>query len=282
MDYRGEALVPLLEQDVRDQTGRLVTELGVEAIAVGFLWSFKNPAHELRAREIVWELFPDIEVTLSHEVYPVIREHERWMTALLNAFVQPAVSRYIDRVETELRQRGLNGRLSFFQGLGGTISPRDARRFPLFLLGSGPAGGVMGAKALARELDRPNVICADMGGTSFDTALIEAHGVRIEKRRALGQLETGLNAIDVISIGAGGGSIAWIDSRGVPQVGPASAGSSPGPACYGRGGTQPTVTDAMLLLGYIDRGDYLGGRFPLMSRPLQRLSRGWPSSWAGR
>ena len=171
--------------------------------------------------------------------------------------------RYIEQVEAELRGRGLRGRLSFFQGLGGTIAPGDARRYPIFLLGSGPVGGVMGANALALELGVENVLCADMGGTSFDASLIEANEVRIEKRRVLGQLDTGLNMVEVVSIGAGGGSVAWIDARGVPQVGPQSAGSLPGPACYGRGGSEPTVTDALLVLGYIDPDDYLGGRHRL-------------------
>ena len=263
IDYRGEALVALAEDDVHEAARFLLEEKQVDAIAVGFLWSFRNPAHELRAREIIAGIDPETPVSLSHEVFPVIREHERWTTALLNAFVQRDAVRYIEQVEAELRGRGLRGRLSFFQGLGGTIAPGDARRYPIFLLGSGPVGGVMGANALALELGVENVLCADMGGTSFDASLIEANEVRIEKRRVLGQLDTGLNMVEVVSIGAGGGSVAWIDARGVPQVGPQSAGSLPGPACYGRGGSEPTVTDALLVLGYIDPDDYLGGRHRL-------------------
>lgn len=263
VDYRGEVLVPLVEDDVRTAARFLLEELAVEAIAVGFLWSFKNPTNELRARELIRELSAEVDISLSHEIYPVIREHERWNTALLNAFVQRDATRYLDRVESELRGRGLRGRLVFFQGLGGTITSADARRYPLFLLGSGPVGGVMASNALAQELGLANVMCGDMGGTSFDAALIETGHIRIEKRRSLGQIDTGLNMVDVVSIGAGGGSIAWIDNRGVPQVGPRSAGADPGPACYGRGGAEPTVTDAMVVLGFIDPDDYLGGRFTL-------------------
>lgn len=263
VDSHGDELVPLHEDEVREAARFLVEEQGIEALAIGFLWPFRNPTHEARAREIVLEAFPDLPVTLSHEIHPVVREYERWNTTLFNAFVHPKAKQYLDRVEGALRDRGLKKRLAFFQGLGGTISPDKARRYPLFLLGSGPAGGVAGAVDLAKELGLDRIICGDMGGTSFDTALVENHEVRIEKRRSFGEMETGLNMLDIISIGAGGGSIVSIDSRGVPQVGPRSAGADPGPVCYGRGGTEPTVTDAMIVLGLIDAGDYLGGRVSL-------------------
>jgi N-methylhydantoinase A len=263
VDGQGAALVSLNEGEVLDGVRYLVEEQGIEALAIGFLWSFRNTAHELRAREIVRDEFPDLPLTLSHEIHPVIREYERWNTAVFNAFVHRQSQLYLDRIEQTLRERGLTNRLAFFQGLGGTLSPEQARTYPLFLMGSGPAGGVAGAIDLARELGLKRVICGDMGGTSFDTTLVQDYEVEVAKRRAFGEMETGLNILDIVSIGAGGGSIVSIDSRGIPQVGPRSAGADPGPVCYGRGGTEPTVTDAAVILGLIDPRDYLAGRVDL-------------------
>lgn len=263
VDAQGDELVALSESEVLDGVRYLVEEQGIEALAICFLWSFRDQSHELRAREIIKEAYPDLPLTLSHDIHPVIREYERWNTAVFNAFVHRQSQIYLDRIEESLRERGFTNRLAFFQGLGGTLSPDHARTYPLFLMGSGPAGGVAGAIHLSRELGRTRVICGDMGGTSFDTTLVRDYEVGVEKRRAFGEMETGLNILDIVSIGAGGGSIVSIDTRGIPQVGPRSAGAAPGPVCYGRGGTEPTVTDAAVVLGLIDPSDYLAGRFSL-------------------
>jgi N-methylhydantoinase A len=265
LDYQGEMVAPLSDDDVREGAKQLV-EAGAEAIAVVFLWSFKNPAHELRAKDLIKELYPDLYVVTSAEIHPLSREFERWNTALFTAFVREDVARYVSGLEQKLQSDGLsNEALSLFQCLGGTLLPREAVEQPLQLMDSGPVGGVIAARALARELGLDNVICADMGGTSFDVAIVRDGEFTHSKSRPLGHpaLVTGLAAVDIVSIGAGGGSIGWTDRRGVPQVGPMSAGSRPGPACYGRGGTEPTVTDAMVALNFIDPDDYLRGRRPL-------------------
>jgi len=166
----------------------------------------------------------------------------------------------MDTIEADFRERGFGGTFAFFQGLGGGITRDRARAFPLALYGSGPAAGAIGANQLARAMDAKNVLVGDMGGTSFDTCFISDNNIQIRKNTEFGRFMTYVNIADVVSIGAGGGSIAWVSERGVPQVGPQSARSTPGPACYGRGGMEPTVTDAMVALGFIDPDHYLGGR----------------------
>jgi N-methylhydantoinase A len=263
LDYAGEEIAPLREDDVREGARRLVEEHGVEAIAVCFLWSFVDPTHEDRARELILELYPDLYVVTSNEVHPLSREFERWNTAVFTAFVRADVVRYVGGLESKLQAEGLqDGALNIFQCLGGALSPAEAKSQPLQLMDSGPVGGVIAAKALTAELGISNAICADMGGTSFDVALLRDGEFTYSKRRALGHpaFVTGLAAVDIVSIGAGGGSIAFLDRRGVPQVGPHSAGAQPGPACYGLGGTDATVTDAMVVLGFIDPDAFLGGR----------------------
>lgn len=262
IDFEGKIIVPL---DV-EQLNQAVTELiesGVSAIAVCFLSSYASPAHERLAGEIIRELAPDLFVVLSHRAFPARGENRRWTTAVLNAFVHERARRYLESMEVQLRDAGLGGGVAFFQGLGGGISADRVAERPLMLLGSGPAGGAIGANELARRMGRSNVLVGDMGGTSFDTGIITNNEIHIAKNLQIGQLETGVNIVDVVSIGAGGGSIASIDERGVPRVGPQSATSHPGPACYGLGGDRPTVTDAMVCMGFIDPERYLGGRIKL-------------------
>jgi N-methylhydantoinase A len=258
----GSILKPIDEDEVRAAIRRL-RDRGVEAIAVCYLWSFLNPCSEQQTREIIAEEFPEAFVTLSSEVHPVIREFERFMTAVFNCLSYRATSRYVDVLGTELSSAGFHGSLTFFQGIGGSVHGDVVRRTPIKLLASGPAGGVMGARDVAARMGIRNVLVGDMGGTSFDTAVLEDLGVPIARRATFDDLATGISLIDIVSIGAGGGSIAAMDARGIPQVGPHSAGSEPGPACYGRGGTEPTVTDAMLTLGFMDPPGYLGGRYKL-------------------
>lgn len=283
IDYAGEEVVPLHREQLEKEIRRLVDEVGVEAIAVCFLSSFVNPAHELAAEERVKELYPDMFVTPSHRVFPVLGENRRWTTAVLNSFVQDRAQVYLDSLSTKLREAGLKGGVAFFQGLGGGISREKATENPLALLGSGPAGGAIGANALAKRMGKTRVLLGDMGGTSFDTGIINNNEIHIEKNIELGPFETGVNLVDVVSVGAGGGSIAWVGERGVPQVGPQSAGSAPGPACYDKGGTEPTVTDAMVSMGFIDPERYLGGRVKLRKDLAeQALDRvlGDPFGWS--
>lgn len=263
VDWAGTVLAPLDVEQVKRETARLVEEQGVEAIAVCFLWSLVNGEHELAAEAAVKELYPDLFVTPSHRVFPVAGETRRFTTAVLNSFVQQSADIYLTSLSDKLRGAGLSGGLAFFQGLGGGISLEKARQYPLGLLGSGPAGGAIGANELAKRMGKSRVLLGDMGGTSFDTGIISDNEIHIEKNLELGPFQTGVNLVDVVSVGAGGGSIGWVSERGVPQVGPRSAGSTPGPAALGRGGIEPTVTDAMVTLGFIDPDRYLGGRVPL-------------------
>ena len=264
MDSTGIEIVPLSDAQIQAAARQLVDEEGAEALAVCFLNSHVAPNHELRAGSLIQAMYPDLFVSLSHRLHRVRGETRRWTTAVLNSFVHAVVQSYLETLASNLREAGLaSSRVAFFQGLGGGISKERAEQFPLALLGSGPAGGAIGANVLGRNMGATNILIGDMGGTSFDTGVIVGNDIHIERNIDVGPFRTGVNRVDIISIGAGGGSIASVSERGVPQVGPASAGSTPGPACYGRGGEHPTVTDAMVVLGFIDPGNYLGGRFKL-------------------
>jgi N-methylhydantoinase A len=262
-DAAGERLVPLAVEQVKDAARLLVEERGVKAIAICFLSSYVDPTHENEAQAAIAELYPDLFVTTSHSVSALLGENRRWTTTMLNCFVHEQAHTFLESLDTNLRDAGLRGGLTFFQGLGGGISKDRARQFPLALLGAGPAGGAVGANELAKRMGAKNVLLGDMGGTSFDTGIIVDNDIHIDTSIDLGLFHTSLSLVDVVSVGAGGGSIAWISERGVPQVGPQSAGSTPGPATYGRGGELPTVTDAMVAMGFIDPDNYLGGRVPL-------------------
>lgn len=258
----GTVVVPLQDDEVRAAIRRL-REKDVEAIAVCYLWSFADPTNERRTRELIEEEFPGVFVTLSNEAHPVIGEFPRFMTAVFNCLSHRATTRYVNGLQTELEQAGFKGALTFFQGIGGSVGMDAVQATPITLMQSGPAGGVMGARHVAEQLGLKNILIGDMGGTSFDTAVLPDLQPAIAKQASFGPFHTGINILDIVSVGAGGGSIAWLDSRGVPQVGPHSAGSEPGPACYGRGGTRPAVTDANVLLGLIDPSNYLRGRYTL-------------------
>ena len=263
IDWSGSVLVPLDIEAVKEQAKFLVEEMKVDALAICFLWSHANAEHELDAERAVKELYPDLFVTPSHRVFPVEGETRRWTTAILNSYVQDRAEIFLTSLNTKLREKGLTGGLAFFQGLGGGISLEKARAYPLGLLGSGPAAGAIGSNELAKRMGKTGVLLGDMGGTSFDTGIIVDNEIHIDKNLQLGPFMTGVNIVDVVSVGAGGGSIGWVSERGVPQVGPQSAGSTPGPAALDRGGEEPTVTDAMIVLGVIDPDNYLGGRVEL-------------------
>jgi len=271
MTRDGSVLRPLDADEVRRELG-LLAAAGVEAIAVCFLHSYRNPAHERAVAALAASEFPDIAVSLSAEVVPELREYERATTTLANAFVQPLMDRYIGRIETELRDRGFAGRFWLMQSAGGLASPEMARRFPIRLLESGPAGGGLATALVGRAADKAQVISFDMGGTTAKACLVQdgrtdiapaMEAARVHRFKRGSGLPIKAPVIDMIEIGAGGGSIAAIDEVGLLKVGPRSAAADPGPACYGRGGVEPTVTDANLLLGYLDPGFFLGGRMAL-------------------
>jgi len=263
VDVDGDVVVPLDEQQVLERVGRLVEDEGIEALAVCYLWSFLNPAHEARTREIVSEAFPGLFLSVSSELYPVIREYERMVTTCLNAFVSEAVTSYVEELDSRLTDAGFEGRVYLGQSLGGSLEPEEAKRRPLHLFNSGPVGGVIGARRLADAMGLTDIITADMGGTSFDVALVREGQPDVSHRTVMERFETGLSKVDITVVGAGGGSICWLDERGAPRVGPHSAGAVPGPACYGRGGTEPTVTDVAAVLGLIDPEYFLGGAMEL-------------------
>jgi N-methylhydantoinase A len=259
VDYSGRIVVGLTPERAEAAVRHLVDEQRVEALAVCLLWSFQNPAHEQLIGETARRLHPDLFVSLSCDVHPVHREYERMVTTVLNSFTGDAVAGYVDGLARELAARGLETPFSLMQSIGGRIPAEQAKRRPISLVNSGPVGGVIGAQSLGAAYGLRRVITADMGGTSFDCALIDNGEVGLAHRAELNRFLTGLSLVDIATIGAGGGSIAWIDGRGMPRVGPRSAGSIPGPACYGRGGEEPTVTDASVALGFIDPDFFLGG-----------------------
>ena len=236
---------------------------GVEAVAICFLWSFKNPQNELAAAELVRSLSPDVPVTVSSEIAPVYREYERMVTTTLDAACKPVVAEHFEALEAALRDKGLRAGVKLMQVDGGFVSVTEAAKAPIKMFNSGPVGGVEGARRLGAALGIDQMVTADMGGTSFDAAVITGGEYRVLPRAEMGQFPTALAAVDIASIGAGGGSIAWIDARGLMRVGPRSAGSVPGPACYDRGGEEPTVTDATVTMGLIDPDYFLGGTIKL-------------------
>ncbi len=269
LDFQGEVVLPLDEDAVRNGVRRLA-KLGVESIAVMFLFSFVNPAHERRAAEIVREELPDIEhISLSHEVMARGPEFERVSTTLVNAYVAPKIASYVTRLQEKLRAAGYAGPLLIMQSTGGVMPPEYVAKRAVSLLGSGPTGGVMGSALAAEKVGVNDFVAVDMGGTSYDLCLVR--GGRAEIKTDWNwryRYYIGLPMVDVQSVGAGGGSIARV-RQGALLVGPESAGSSPGPVCYGRGGTSPTVTDADVVLGYVPTEGFAGGRMELDAKAAE-------------
>jgi N-methylhydantoinase A len=258
----GNVMVPLNEEDVR-AAARKFKEQGVEAVAVSFLWSFRNPEHERRVRAILQEELPGVYVSLSTEILPQIRVYERHSTTALNAYVGPVLTSYLSKLESELGTREFDGRLLIMQSNGGVMSPEVAQRYASNTLLSGPAGGPLAGVFYGSTHELRNVITIDMGGTSFDVALVKDGVPTVTTDGLIGGHRIAAPILDIHTIGAGGGSIAWIDSGGLLAVGPKSAGAEPGPASYGRGGSEPTVTDADLILGYLDPDFFHGGELTL-------------------
>lgn len=262
-NHKGEILTALDEAEARSAIWAL-KDAGIQDIAVCFLFAYLNPAHELRMRELIAEEHPDARVSLSHEVYPRWREYDRMSTTLADAFLKTLVQDYIADVASGLDPIGVRANFLMMKSNGGLVDHRAAASKPIDLLVSGPVGGVLSALYFGRLVGRKNLISMDMGGTSFDVSLI-ADGEA--KRTTEFEIEWGLPVytpmVDVRTIGAGGGSIAWIDKGGLLRVGPKSAGANPGPACYGRGGEDATVTDANVALGRINPDNFLGGEMEL-------------------
>lgn len=260
----GELHIPLDEERMREAVRKLVGQ-GVEAIAICFMFSFLNPANELRAREIVEEEAPGLFVTTSHQVVPQYREYERFSTTALNAYVGPKTSTYLDRMEGSLQEKGLKAPMHLMQSSGGCATVDAAAAKPVNLLMSGPVGGLIGGIWSGRTAGVENVITLDVGGTSADIGV--APGGQIQFKHLLntriGDYHAMVPMAEVDAIGAGGGSIAYVDQGGQFQVGPRSAGADPGPACYGRGGTEPTATDCLVALGWIAPDRFLGGKHKL-------------------
>ena len=279
----GETVEPLVLADLDPVIAQCKAD-GVEAIAVQFLHSYAAPAHEAAATAYLRERLPGIPVTASHEITREWREYERANTAVLNAYVQPIVLRYFATLETALRGRGIQGPLAVMQSNGGTTSFAWAKEHPITLVESGPAAGVNAAALIARLTGEPNVIYLDIGGTTAKCSVIE-HGqikVTTDYKLECSRINPGypvkVPVVDIVEIGTGGGSIAWFDRSGALKVGPVSAGAEPGPACYGRGGTEPTVTDAKFLTGALDPEFFAGGRIKLdreaSRRAMKKVSDG--------
>ncbi|WP_227134718.1 hydantoinase/oxoprolinase family protein [Halorubellus salinus] len=253
IDKHGNVVVPLDEETTRAAV-RELADAGVEAIAITLLWSFYNPTHEERVKAIVEEEAPDVYVSVSHEISPSLGEYERTVATAINAKVGPVTASYIGSTERSLQEEyDFHEPFLMMQANGGNTPASLAAETPLTLIGSGPVGGLSGCRRLIEERNEPNIIATDMGGTSFEFGLIQDGEPLVEDEPVIQKYQYSMPKLDIKSIGAGGGSIAWLDedSHGL-RVGPESAGADPGPACYDRGGTEPTVTDANLILGYID------------------------------
>ncbi|HST39406.1 MAG TPA: hydantoinase/oxoprolinase family protein [Conexibacter sp.] len=271
VDYKGSVVVPLNEEQLRTAVRELVAD-GCEAIAITFLWAFRNDLHERRAVEIIAEEAPQVFVSAASQLLPILGEYERTSTTSINAYLGPIISRYVTNLEGELRESGFRGELSIMESGGGVLPAGDAATQAAAMLTSGPAGGVLASAALAAEKGWPNVITSDMGGTSFDVGLVVDGEPLLTRNAEVGRFHVALPMIGVTAIGAGGGSIAQVND-GHLTVGPESAGARPGPACYGRGGTRPTVTDADVVLGIIDPEYFLGGNMGLDRAAAERAIR---------
>jgi N-methylhydantoinase A len=266
MNAAGEVLVPLDPAAV-ESLGRQLQALGIQAVAVCFLHSYANPTHEEAAGEVLRRQFPDLFVTLSHEILREFREYERTSTTVLNAYVGPRVSRYLGRFESFAQEARFAGQIAIMRSNGGTMSIALARQEPVAMMESGPVAGMIGAGRLAGLLGIERAIGFDMGGTTAKCTLITSGIAPIEEGYVIGDEFTGqpmqLPVVDIVEVGAGGGSLAWCDAGGGLHVGPVSAGADPGPACYGRGGEAPAVTDADLVLGRLNGARFLGGHMTL-------------------
>lgn len=266
INAEGTVTVPLDENEVRQAAARL-SQAGVQSVAVCLLHGYANPVHERRIGELLAELMPGVAVTLASDISPEIREYERMSTTALNAMLVPIVQRYTNRLGNRLKQELKHAQVYLVQSNGGVAGLAKAGREPARLLLSGPSGGAAAAKRLAAALGEPNLVAVDMGGTSFDISVVHNGEIAMVNEGEVDGLPVRLPMIEMRTIGAGGGSIAWVDDGGRLRIGPHSAGADPGPACYGKGGQQFTVTDANLLLGRLDESSFMGGAMALHRAP---------------
>jgi N-methylhydantoinase A len=272
IDVDGKEVTPLNKEDVL-QAVELLEKSGVESVGVSFLFSFFNPSHEKEVKNTLLERLPNLYISLSSEVLPQVRVYERNSTTALNAYVAPVLSRYLKSLQERLHEHNFRGVLLIMQSNGGVMSPEFAMRFAVNTLMSGPAGGPVAGLFYTSNHGLNNLITIDMGGTSFDVSMVYDGAPTITKENEISGHFVGVPMIDIHSIGAGGGSIAWIDAGGILRVGPKSAGADPGPICYGKGGEEPTVTDSNLLLGYLDREYFFGGRIKLDVEKTEKLMK---------
>jgi N-methylhydantoinase A len=262
----GERLTPLTPQEI-DRIVAAVRESGAAAIAVCFLHSYADPAHERALGEQLRAALPGVYVSLSHEIVREYREYERTSTTVMNAYIGPETSEYVGGIAERLTRDAFDGRFLIMQSNGGVMSPETAKKLPVAMMESGPVGGVIAAARVGAALGLKNLITFDMGGTTAKTSLIKDSEVSVAQGYHIGGYASGhpvmFPVVDIVEVGAGGGSIAWIDQVGALKIGPQSAGSDPGPICYRRGGTKPAVTDANVVLGRIGAESFLGGEMPL-------------------
>ncbi len=256
--YEGSVLKPL-ERAGAIEVVRQLRQSGVEAVVVCFLHAYANPQHELEMEQVLSAEYPQVMVTLSHRLSREYREYERTSTAVIDAYIKPVTHNYLDRLETLLQGQGFRGHFLMMRSGGGAMTIASAKAQPVHLVLSGPAGGVVGARYFSELTGNPNLITMDLGGTSLDASLVIDHEITVQTDQLFQTLPIMIPTLDITTIGAGGGSIAWLDPGGHLQVGPQSAGAAPGPACYGKGGQQPTLTDAALVVGYLDPVNFLGG-----------------------
>ena len=263
VNYKGEVLKDLDDKDVV-KLAKIIKKEKIESVAVCCLFSYLFAGHEIRIREIFKNLLPNVKISLSHEVFPRWREYERASTTIIDAFLKPSVSAYVKNLQKGLKKNNFNSNLLMMKSNGGVTDFNSVTERPSDIILSGPVGGVIALQYIGKVTKRKNLISADMGGTSFDVSLI--FNGKFARSKGV-ELEWGIpirtSMVEVKTIGAGGGSIAWVDKGGLLRVGPESAGSNPGPACYDRGGSEPTVTDANLILGRLNSDNFAGGNFKL-------------------
>jgi N-methylhydantoinase A len=282
MSYSGEEIRPLNANDVQKAAEVCETEK-IESVAIAFYNAYANPKHELEAYELLRDKVKTPYITLSHSLTKEWREYERFNTAVLNAYVQPKVHAYLTSLESELRNMGAKISPHVMQSNGGVSTFEEGRKTPIYQVESGPIGGVIGAQVVGKEVGTDNIITLDVGGTTAKTSLIDSGRIKItndyyiERSQFFAGYPVKAPVVDIVEIGAGGGSISWVDELGSLKVGPVSAGADPGPACLGKGGSEPTLTDAFVLTGVIDQttswevgsGSSLGSR----RRPTRRYQR---------
>jgi N-methylhydantoinase A len=271
VDYKGAILEALDEAEV-ERALRFLLDKNIEAVAVSFLWSFSNPENERQVKRLLADIAPDVYCTLSSEVAPVPGEYERTSTTVINAYTGRIARDYLGSLEKLLIAAGYDGPLMVMQGYGGLLPSQEAAERSIGMLECGPAAGVIGSRALGETLAQPDIIATDMGGTTFKVAVIQGGSIEYAREPMVDRFHYTQPKIEVVSIGAGGGSIVWLEEGlRAPRIGPRSAGSRPGPVCYGFGGTEPTLTDVFMLIGYMDPHTFLGGSMALDKAAAHRV-----------